>query len=261
MRMMKSPQATSNNDLSNFERIQKVLAKLGLGSRRAIEELIKNGKIKVNNKQATLGQLIDGNEIIHVNNRRFYFNKKKDFLTRILIYHKNEGEIVSHSDPKHKNTIFQNLPKAKNGKWISIGRLDINTSGLILLTNNGELSNRLMHPRYEIEREYSVRILGEVSEQIFKNIKSGVKLEDGIAKVKLFEHTGGEGANQWYRIILSEGRNREVRRIVESQGLKVSRLMRVRYGQFILPSFLKRGKFYELSESDVNNILKDFNLN
>lgn len=238
------------------ERIQKFLANMGMGSRRSIEELIKQKKITVNQKPIDLGHMVYGNEIIHINGRRIYFKNTEKRESRLIIYHKPEGEIVSHSDPKHQKTVFQKLPKVKNGKWISIGRLDINTSGLLLITNDGKLANHMMHPSQQIDREYSVRILGEVTEDIINNIRKGVKLDDGIAHVDTFEHTGGEGANQWYRIILKEGRNREIRRLVESQNLKVSRLIRTRYGPLNLPSHLKRGQFMEIEKKNLEKIFK-----
>ena len=244
------------------ERIQKFLANMGIGSRRSIEELIKQKKITVNQKIIELGHMILGNEVIHINGRRIYFkNTDKKRESRLIIYHKPEGEIVSHSDPKHQKTVFQRLPKVKNGKWISIGRLDINTSGLLLITNDGKLANYMMHPSQQIDREYSVRILGEVTENIINNIRKGVRLEDGIAHVETFEHTGGEGANQWFKIILKEGRNREIRRLVESQNLKVSRLIRTRYGPLNLPSHLKRGQYMELEKKNLDKILELFGMN
>ena len=242
------------------ERVQKVLANLGVGSRRSIEELIRQSKITINQKTAELGQLIYGDEVIHINGRRIHIKKKDVFQTRLIIYHKPEGEIVSHSDPKHQLNVFQNLPKIKNGKWISIGRLDINTSGLLLITNDGNLANHMMHPSKQIDREYSVRILGEVTEMIIKNIKAGINLEDGIAHVDEFEHAGGEGANQWYKMILREGKNREIRRIIESQNLQVSRLIRTRYGPIQLPTYLKRGKFKELEKKDIDKIMKSLEI-
>jgi len=250
-----------NSFLPEKERIQKVLANHGIGSRRSIEELIRQNKITVNKQLAELGQLISGQELIHINGKRIFLKNIQSFETRVLIYHKPDGEIVSHSDPKHQKTVFQSLPKIKNSKWISIGRLDINTSGLLLITNDGKLANHMMHPRYEIDREYSVRVLGNVNDEVIHKIQKGVHLSDGIAKVDLFEHTGGEGANQWYRMVLREGRNREVRRIIESQDLKVSRLIRTRYGQFVLPSYLKRGQYKELETKDVEKLLKGLGIN
>ncbi|NCV37725.1 MAG: rRNA pseudouridine synthase [Betaproteobacteria bacterium] len=162
------------------ERIQKFLANMGIGSRRSIEELIRQKKITVNRKPIDLGHMVLGNEIIHIDGRRIYFKNIEKRESRLIIYHKPEGEIVSHSDPKHQKTVFQKLPKVKNGKWISIGRLDINTSGLLLITNDGKLANHMMHPSQQIDREYSVRILGEVTEDIINNIRKGVKLDDGF---------------------------------------------------------------------------------
>ena len=183
------------------------------------------------------------------------------FLPRILIYNKPEGEIVSESDPKGRATVFDHLPQIKNAKWISIGRLDFNTSGLLIFTSYGEFANRLMHPRYEIEREYSVRVLGELTDNQISQLRAGIRLEDGLARFEQISLKGGEGSNHWYQVILKEGRNREVRRLFEFFNITVSRLMRVRFGEITLPTNLKKGSYIELNEKEVLNTLSKFNVN
>jgi 23S rRNA pseudouridine2605 synthase len=239
------------------ERIQKVLANLGYGSRRAIEELIKQKKITVNGKFAEIGQLLSGDESVHLNDEELDILSKNQLETRVVIYHKPEGEIVSHSDPKHQKNVFQKLPEIINGKWISVGRLDINTSGLLLITNDGDIANYMMHPSNSIDREYSVRIYGVLNKKHITNIRDGVLLEDGVAKVDLFEFSGGDGSNQWYRMILKEGKNREIRRIVESQNFRVSRLIRTRYGPIKLPPNMRRGEISELTKKDIEKLKKN----
>ncbi len=240
-------------------RIQKALAQAGAGSRREIEKAILNQRIFVNNQLAEIGQLVSELDKIIFDGKLIKINAET-LLPRILIYHKPEGEIVSVSDPKGRVTVFDNLPKIKKAKWISIGRLDYNTSGLLIFTSYGELANRLMHPRYEIEREYSVRILGELSDEQLIKLTQGIKLEDGLAKFETISFQGGEGANHWYRVVLKEGRNREVRRLFESFGVTVSRLIRTRFGDIRLPSHIKRGMFIELSQKEVYGILNQFNI-
>jgi len=180
--------------------------------------------------------------------------------TRILIYHKPVGEISSRDDPKHKKTVFDNLPMLKRGRWIQVGRLDINTSGLLIFTNDGALANELMHPRYAIEREYAVRVHGRVKPEVEIALKNGVQLEDGMASFKSLVFQGGEAANTWYHVVLTEGRNREVRRLWESQGLEVSRLTRIRYGSLTMPRFLSRGKHMELSSDEVRTFVRSLSV-
>ena len=177
-------------------------------------------------------------------------------LPRVLLYHKPEGEIVSRDDPEGRPTVFEKLPRIHNGRWIAVGRLDFNSCGLMLFTSSGELANRLMHPSYELEREYAVRILGQPGPEALEQLQTGVELEDGLARFNRFEAAGGEGANHWYNVTLSEGRNREVRRMFETVGLTVSRLMRVRYGPVVLPSSLKRGQWRELESQEVEQLAK-----
>jgi len=235
------------------EKIQKVLARTGFASRREVERWIVAGRIKVDGKMAKLGDRIDSNNRVALDDKPLFLAWEK-LRQRVLVYYKPEGEICSRSDPEHKNTIFDRLPNLKIGRWISVGRLDINTTGLILLSNDGELVNRLTHPSHEIEREYAVRVLGEVSDEQLENLRQGVMLEDGLARFEKIWFSGGEGANRWYHVVLKEGRNREVRRMWESQGLKVSRLQRVRFGNIALRRGQKLGKFQDLSEQELTDL-------
>lgn len=232
------------------ERLNKALAAIGVASRRDIEDMIIAGRISVNEMPAGIGQKVTPNDRIRVNGKlvQLRFEKK---VPRVIIYHKPEGEIVSRDDPEGRDSVFDGLPKLRHGRWISVGRLDYNTSGLLLFTDDGALANRLMHPRYEMEREYAVRILGQLTEEQIKQLTTGVELSDGVAKFMSLEDRGGEGANHWYHVILAEGRNREVRRMFEAMELTVSRLMRVRYGPVLMPSRLKRGQYEDLDEGLV----------
>lgn len=236
--------------INENEKIQKVLASLGYGSRRQIEAWITEGRISVNGKPAHIGMRISTADKITIDKKPVRFPKKTP-SHNVVMYHKPEGEVCTRSDPEGRPTIFDHLPKLSGRRWISIGRLDLNTSGLILLTTDGELAHHLMHPSYEIEREYAVRILGEVTPQMLTALKKGVKLEDGIAHFDEIIDAGGSGANHWYKVILKEGRNREVRRLWETQGVKVSRLIRTRFGSVPLPRLLRPGKFRELTAEEV----------
>ena len=233
-------------------RIHKILADHGIGSRRGIESLIKQRKVKVNGELATLGQLVSEHDIFEVEGRTVRLSKKDSSKKRILMYNKKIGEISSRNDPDHKKTIFDSLPKLKSGRWVSVGRLDINTSGLILFTNDGSLANQLMHPSSNIEREYIARVHGQVTDQILNNLIKGVKLEDGFAKFTDVQGGRKGNTNQWFAMVIMEGRTREVRRLWESQGLEISRLKRVRYGSLFLPASLKQGAFKELSKSEIS---------
>lgn len=233
-------------------RIHKILADHGIGSRRGIESLIKQRKVKVNGELATLGQLVSEHDIFEVEGRTVRLSKKDPSKKRILMYNKKVGEISSRNDPDHKKTIFDSLPKLKSGRWVSVGRLDINTSGLILFTNDGSLANQLMHPSSNIEREYIARVHGQVTDQILNNLMKGVKLEDGFAKFTDVQGGRKGNTNQWFAMVIMEGRTREVRRLWESQGLEISRLKRVRYGNLFLPANLKQGAFKELSKSEIS---------
>ena len=235
-------------------RIHKILADHGIGSRRGIESLIKQRKILVNGQIATIGQLVSEHDIFEVEGRTVRLSKKDPSKKRILMYNKKVGEISSRNDPDHKKTIFDSLPKLKSGRWVSVGRLDINTSGLILFTNDGSLANQLMHPSSNIEREYIARVHGQVTDQILNNLTKGVKLEDGFAKFTDVQGGRKGNTNQWFAMVIMEGRTREVRRLWESQGLEISRLKRVRYGNLFLPANLKQGSFKELSKSEISSL-------
>ncbi|MDH5191325.1 MAG: pseudouridine synthase [Gammaproteobacteria bacterium] len=239
------------------EKLQKVLANAGYGSRREIEQWIKDERIKINGRLATLGDRITLDAKIQIDDKPpIKLSDKTPETQRVLIYHKPEGEVCSRSDPEGRKTVFQNLPKIKQGRWINIGRLDINTTGLLLFTNDGELANQLTHPSGQIEREYAVRVLGEVTRDMIKNLTKGVMLDDGIAKFDSVRDGGGQGANHWFTVVLREGRNREVRRLWESQGVKVSRLMRARFGNVTLPRRIRPGKWEEMEEKDIQ-LLKE----
>ena len=234
------------------ERIQKVLARGGVGSRREIERWIDEGRFKLNGTAVKLGDRLKVGDYLQLNERVVHWEKFAVQPTRVLLYHKPTGEVVTRRDPEGRPVVFTQLPTLTTARWISVGRLDINTSGLLLVTNNGELANRLMHPSTQVEREYAVRILGEVSEATLEKLKQGVELEDGKAKFDAIRFFGGEGANKWYHVIVSEGRNRLVRRLWEAQQVVVSRLMRVRYGPVVLPERLKECTFYELTDKELD---------
>jgi len=231
------------------ERIQKVLARLGVASRRALETMITQGQITVNGRAASLGEKITAKDRIQVNGRPIYFPRFNIPKTRIILYHKPAGEVVTRNDEQGRKSVFENLPKLKNSRWIAVGRLDIATSGLLLLTNDGELAHRLMHPSSAIEREYAVRVLGVVDQQMLTRLRQGVRLEEGLAKFDSIVAAGGQGANHWYHVVLRAGRNREVRRLWESQGITVSRLIRVRFGPVSLPSAVRAGKWVDVDAS------------
>ena len=246
------------------ERLHKLLAAAGVGSRREIEEWISAGRITVNGAVATLGLSIETTDRIMIDKRPFRFKRElKSGIARpprVLIYNKPEGEIVSRDDPEGRTSVFQQLPRLKGAKWISVGRLDINSGGLLLFTTSGDLANRLMHPSYEIEREYAVRVMGVLSKTQMQRLVDGVQLEDGIAKFDYIEDRGGEGSNHWYHVVLKEGHKREVRRIFQAAGLMVSRLLRVRYGDIRLPPRIKRGQLLELELPQVNALLTSVGL-
>ncbi len=236
------------------EKIQKVLANAGLGSRREIEEWLRQGRIAVNGEIAKLGDRITPDAKIKVDNREVKLIKSTAQKCRVLLYHKPEGQICTRHDPEGRPTVFDQLPMLRNGRWITIGRLDFNTSGVLLLTNNGELANRLMHPSSGIEREYAVRIQGEVTPAMLKLMKKGVNLEDGLAHFEQIVDAGGEGTNHWYHVMVKEGRNRLVRRLWESQGVTVSRLIRIRFGSITLPRMLPRGRWNELTFEEISKL-------
>jgi 23S rRNA pseudouridine2605 synthase len=241
-----------------LDKLHKVLANQGLGARREIEDWIAAGRILVNGKLAQLGDRVSGKEKIEIDGRLIKIRQgAEDDAPRVLVYHKPEGEVCTRKDEEDRKTVFENLPVLRGKRWVLVGRLDINTSGLILLTTDGELANRLMHPSSEFEREYAVRILGGVDDETRERLLKGVMLEDGMASFKSISTAGGEGANRWFHVIVSEGRNRLVRRLWESQDLVVSRLMRVRYGNITLPKGLGRGKFKELTSEQIHDITQN----
>ncbi len=238
------------------ERLQKVLANAGFGSRREIEGWIKEGKVKINGIPAKLGDRVKGEDLLQVNNRRVRVDRISDIQRRVIIYNKPEGEVVTRSDPERRPTAFRNLPKLKtSGRWIAVGRLDINSSGLMLFTTDGDLANRLMHPSQAVEREYAVRVLGEVTNEMLETLVHGVELEDGLARFEEIVESGGEGANRWFHVVIMEGRNREVRRMWEAVGAKVNRLKRVRYGPVMLGERLHVGKSRELDPQELSDLL------
>ncbi|MEQ1636485.1 MAG: 23S rRNA pseudouridine(2605) synthase RluB [Methylococcales bacterium] len=244
------------NEAESSERIQKVLARGGIASRREIERWIAEERLKLNGQVAKLGDRLKPGDHVYLNGRPIMWEKYAVQPTRVIVYHKPTGEVVSRKDPQGRPLVFNKLPKLLVGRWISVGRLDINTSGLLLLTNNGELANRLMHPSSIIDREYAVRILGEVSDEVLAQLKQGIELEDGSAKFSDIQHYGGEGSNKWYHVTVCEGRNRLVRRLWEAVGVTVSRLMRVRYGPAFLPKGLKTQDSYEMTAKELDLLLE-----
>lgn len=247
---------TSDDDAP---KLHKVLAEGGLGSRREMEELILQGRVSVNGLPAHIGQRILPADQVRVNGKLIH-RKVTTKPPRVLLYHKPSGEIVSQSDPEGRPTVFDSLPRIKNGKWVAVGRLDFNTEGLLIFTTSGDIANRFMHPRYGVEREYAVRTLGELAEADRQALLHGIQLDDGEANFLRIADGGGEGVNQWYHVALTEGRNREVRRMFEAVGLTVSRLIRTRYGQFLLPRGLKRGRWQELEATEVRNLMANIGL-
>ncbi len=240
-------------------KLHKALADVGMGSRRDMEDLIIQGRVSVNGLPAHIGQRIGPTDQVRINGKPVH-RKIQTKPPRVIMYHKPAGEIVSQSDPEGRPTVFDRLPKPRQGRWIAVGRLDFNTEGLLLFTTSGELANRLMHPRYGVEREYAVRILGDLSQENTALLKSGITLDDGQAKFLRLAMGGGEGANRWYHVALSEGRNREVRRMFEAVGHTVSRLIRTRYGIFLLPPRLRRGKWEEIEAGGIYNLMKSAGL-
>lgn len=231
-------------------KLHKVLAQAGMGSRLEMEQLILEGRISVNGEPAHIGQRVQYGDVVKVNGKVVRVRVTAP-PARVLAYHKPAGEVVTHDDPQNRPTVFRRLPRLMQGKWQSVGRLDLNTEGLLLFTNSGQLANQLMHPRFGLEREYAVRVLGALSNEEKDRLLAGVRLDDGVAQFSSIEDGGGEGANCWYRVTISEGRNREVRRMMESVGHAVSRLIRIRYGSMLLPRGLKRGSWVELDASDI----------
>lgn len=236
------------------DRIQKVLAAAGAGSRRHVERLIKAGRVRVNGNVAKPGDKIDPTDRIRVDQRDLRLVSPDARKTRVLAYYKPSGEICTEKDPEGRRTVSAGLPRLKQGRWISIGRLDLNSAGLLLFTNDGALANHLMHPRNQVEREYAVRVLGRANHEQIKALLKGVQLDDGIARFASVAGIGGKGSNHWYRVIIMEGRNREVRRLWASQGLAVSRLIRIRYGSYNLPRGKRPGQFWSLTQKEINTL-------
>ena len=241
------------------ERVQKALARMGFGSRREIERLICEQQIRINGQLAKLGDHVEAGDKVNVGKRRAVITSDVNRI-RVLLYNKPEGEICTQKDEEGRTTVFDSIGKIHDGRWISVGRLDINSSGLLLFTNHGDLANHMMHPSSEIEREYAVRVNGEVTPEIIRTLLEGVELEDGLLKFDQIVDAGGQGANHWYHVILKEGKNREVRRLWQSQDMRVSRLTRVRYGSLVLPRDLKVGKKVELSLDEIKQLFADINL-
>lgn len=236
------------------EKLQKILANAGLGSRREVEKWIAAGRVSVNGSIATLGERATEKDTIRVDGNLVTLKSKDEVYTRVLAYHKPLNEVSTAKDPQGRETVFDSLPRTKFGRWIGIGRLDINTTGLLLFTNNGELAHRLMHPSYEVERRYAVRVFGEVTNEMIQNLQKGVLIDGHLCQFDSIIDKGGEGANHWYEVGLAEGKNREVRKLWQSQGVEVSRLIRVKYGPVELPSSLSRGRWEDLSAEKINEL-------
>jgi 23S rRNA pseudouridine2605 synthase len=235
-------------------KLQKMLAQAGLGSRRDMEAWVREGRITVNGKPAHIGMRVAAGDIVKVDKRVVRWSEPRK-TPRIIVYHKPEGEISSRDDPQERPTVFDSLPRMRGARWLSVGRLDFNTCGLLVFTTSGEIANRFTHPRFEVEREYAVRTLGRLTNEAIERLKSGIDLDDGRAHCESVADEGGEGANHWYRIVVKEGRNRVVRRMFDALGLTVSRLMRTRFGIISLPPQLKRGQVHELSPDEVRRVM------
>ncbi len=236
------------------EKLQKVLARAGLGSRRELETWIAAGRISINGKVAKLGDRVCPTDKLRVDGKPLKLAKQTTSKRKLIIYNKPEGEICTRSDPQGRVSVFTHLPKLRQGRWIIVGRLDINTSGLLLFSNDGELAHRLMHPSYEIEREYAARIKGTVTQEILHNLTTGVQLADGMAKFEFIKDAGGAGLNHWYHVLLKEGRNREVRRLWEAENLTVSRLIRIRFANLHLPRHLSVGQWEYLNDEAIKSL-------
>jgi len=242
------------------EKLQKVLARSGLGSRREMERWIEEGRVSVNDQVAKLGDRVSAEDKVIVDGKSVDVSLGQSLECRVLIYNKPIGEVCTRHDPEGRPTVFRALPKLKQGRWIAIGRLDINTSGLLIFTTDGELANKMMHPSSSIDREYAVRVLGNVDEPMLERLKQGVLLEDGMARFTDVRFFDGEGANRWYHCVVMEGRNREVRRLWESQEVQVSRLKRVRFGPVFLPSDVKVGTWKDLSQRELDVLMDELKL-
>ena len=255
------PTLNSEDDIpASGEKLQKVLARMGLGSRREIEGWIGAGRVTVNGEPAQLGCRVDSLDQIMVDGRPLKRDLNTEVVRRVLIYNKPEGEVCTRDDPEGRPTVFEQLPRLKQGRWINVGRLDINTSGLLLFTTDGELANRLMHPSSQMDREYAVRVMGEVDEEMIERLQAGVMLDDGPAKFTDVVSSGGEGINRWFHVCLMEGRNREVRRLWESQGVRVNRLKRVRFGPVFLGPELPVGRWREMKQNELDVLSEEVGL-
>jgi 23S rRNA pseudouridine2605 synthase len=240
-------------------KLQKALAQAGLGSRREMEQWILAGRVTVNGATAQLGARVGSHDVVMVDGRMLRAEAPTR-LPQVLIYHKPEGEIVSQDDPAGRPSVFDKLPRLRGAKWVAVGRLDYNSCGLLVFTTSGELANRMMHPSHGLDREYAVRLLGRLTDEQIARLRAGINLDDGVARCESVASGGGEGANRWYRIVLKEGRNRIVRRLFDALGLRVSRLMRVRFGPVALPPRLRRGQFQELAPADTRQLLSALGL-
>jgi 23S rRNA pseudouridine2605 synthase len=238
------------------EKVQKVLARAGKGSRREMETMISEGRVSIDGKVAFLGDRVTGTEQIRLDGHQVTLTAQDEDICRVLVYNKPEGEMSTRKDPEGRPTVFDRLPPLETGRWVAVGRLDINTSGMLLFTTDGELANRLMHPSQKVEREYAVRVFGEINEAMLQTLRTGVTLDDGPARFQKITYRGGEGRNHWFHVVLSEGRNREVRRLWESQAVQVSRLIRVRYGDMEMQRQLPMGGWRELGLKEVNYFRK-----
>ncbi|MFQ5995078.1 MAG: 23S rRNA pseudouridine(2605) synthase RluB [Acidiferrobacterales bacterium] len=235
------------------EKLQKVLARAGVGSRREVERWIEQGRVTVDSRCAKLGDRVEDRHTVRIDGRPVTRSAARP-RRRVLLYNKPEGELCTRSDPRSRPTVFEHLPRVRIGRWVAVGRLDINTSGLLLFTTDGELANQLMHPSSELERQYAVRVLGEIDKTALQRLTTGVRLDGALARFDVVTETGGEGVNRWYHVTLREGRNREVRRLWEAVGARVSRLIRIRFGPITLPRGLRTGHWVELDSTDVNDL-------
>lgn len=261
--MTKKQDLPETEAFDNSEKLQKVLARAGFGSRREMERAISLGKAKINGKVAKLGDRVAPEDAVEFDGKKVRATQKESQRLRVVLYNKPEGEICSRSDPEGRRTVYQNLPRLKNGRWISVGRLDFNTSGLLLFTNDGELANKLMHPSSNIDREYLVRIQGEVDNDMMQRLRDGIMLEDGMAKftdIQPGNNEEEEHSNAWFYCVVMEGRNREVRRLWESQGVRVSRLKRVRFGNIFIPSHVRVGQWIELNDKEIRALYQTASL-
>jgi 23S rRNA pseudouridine2605 synthase len=256
MKRTSTGKSTGGSPAPEGVRLQKALADAGLGSRREVEGWIRDGRVRVNGKPAKLGDRVVPADRVRVDGKQVKRRSSRKSALRVIAYNKPEGELVTRQDPEGRSTVFDRLPRLKVGRWIAVGRLDVNTSGLLLLTNDGELANRLMHPSRQVEREYAVRILGEVPEEALVRLTHGVELEDGPARFEEIVESGGEGMNRWFHVLLCEGRNREVRRLWEAAGCRVSRLKRVRFGNVILGPRVFAGHWCDLTTQEISGLLE-----